>query len=214
MSDEFPPSAGPIPPGGFTRRRFLQGVGVVLGGAATLPGARAGAAEGGAGTPAVLGPDAVPVRFTLNGKATTVEVEPRVTLLDTLRHRLDLTGAKRVCDRGACGACTVQLDGLPVNSCMVLAVDVEERTVNTIESLAQGDKLHPVQAAFVDHDALQCGFCTPGMVMAVKCCLDRNPKPSVEDVRHAVSGNLCRCGTYPRVFAAALDAARRLGKGG
>jgi aerobic-type carbon monoxide dehydrogenase small subunit (CoxS/CutS family) len=189
-------------------------VGVVLGGAATLPVGRAGAAEGGAGAPAVLGPGAVPVGFTLNGKKATVEVEPRVTLLDALRQRLDLTGAKRVCDRGACGACTVQLDGVPVNSCMVLAVDVEGRTVNTIEGLAQGDQLHPVQAAFVEHDALQCGFCTPGMVMAVKCCLDRNPKPSLEEVRHAVSGNLCRCGTYPRVFAAALDAAARMGKGG
>ena len=201
------------PRGGISRRGFLTGTGAAVAAVAGATAELAPAAAQQVGAPG-FGPAAVKLQLTINGQAMTTSVEPRVTLLDALRNYLDVTGCKRVCDRGACGACTVQLDGSPVNSCMVLAVDVEGRTVNTVEGLANGDQLHPVQAAFVEHDALQCGFCTPGMVMSVKCCLDRNPKPSLEDVRHAVSGNLCRCGTYPRVFAAALDAAGRLGKGG
>jgi aerobic-type carbon monoxide dehydrogenase small subunit (CoxS/CutS family) len=126
----------------------------------------------------------------------------------TLRDNIGLTGTKIVCDRGSCSACTVWLDNTPALACMTLAVDVGNRKVTTIEGLAEGDHLHPVQAAFVKHDAMQCGFCTPGMVMSCAALLERNPNPTLADVKHATSGNLCRCGTYPKVFAATLDAAK------
>ena len=134
--------------------------------------------------------------------------EPRHTLLDVLRNRLDLTGAKPICDRGSCGGCTVLVDGQPVYSCMMLAVDAVGKEITTIEGISDGQRLDPVQQAFVEHDALMCGFCTPGFVMSVKALLNRNPNPTLDDVKAAVSGNLCRCGTYPRVFEAALAAAR------
>jgi aerobic-type carbon monoxide dehydrogenase small subunit (CoxS/CutS family) len=130
------------------------------------------------------------------------------------RVELGMTGTKVVCDRGACSACTVWLDGNPVNSCMTFAFDAAGRAVTTVEGLARGGELHPVQRAFVEHDAAQCGFCTPGMIMSCAALLARNPSPSIDDVRAAVSGNLCRCGTYPRVFEATLAASRRTsGKG-
>jgi len=122
-----------------------------------------------------------------------------------------MTGTKIVCDRGACSACTVLVDKTPVCSCMTLAMDVGNRNVTTVEGLAQGSNLHPVQAAFVAHDALQCGFCTSGMVMSCAALVDRNPQPTVADVRTAISGNICRCGTYPKVLEAALAAAQRKG---
>jgi aerobic-type carbon monoxide dehydrogenase small subunit (CoxS/CutS family) len=153
------------------------------------------------------------VPFTLNGEAAAVTVEPRVTLLDALRDRLDLTGTKRICDHGACGGCTVFLDGKPVNSCLVLAVDAEGRHVTTIEGLAKGEQLHPVQAAFVKHDAAMCGFCTPGMVMSCAALLAAVPKPTDDQIRRAVAGNLCRCGTYPHVFAAVREAGGAAGAG-
>lgn len=155
-----------------------------------------------------LGPEAVEVAFTLNGQPKTLTVEPRVTLLDALRDRLDQTGTKRACDRGACGACTVWVDGKTCNACMMLAVDVEGRAVTTIEGLAKGETLHPVQAAFVKHDALQCGFCTSGMVMSCAALLERRRNPTDEEIRTAVSGNLCRCGTYTHVFSACREAGR------
>jgi aerobic-type carbon monoxide dehydrogenase small subunit (CoxS/CutS family) len=130
-----------------------------------------------------------------------------VTLLDLLRNRTDLTGTKEVCDRATCGACTVWLDGTPVYSCMTLAIEAQRREITTIEGLSKGGELTPVQKAFVNCDGLQCGFCTPGFVMSVTALLKQKPKPTEEDVRKACSGNLCRCGTYPRVFAAALEAA-------
>ena len=134
-------------------------------------------------------------------------MEPRTTLADALRLHLGLTGTKIGCDRGACSACTVWLDGVPVNSCMTFALDAVGRNVTTIEGLAQGDRLHPVQDAFIAHDAMQCGFCTPGMVMSCAALLARNANPTRDDVRAATSGNLCRCGTYPNVFDATLAAA-------
>jgi aerobic-type carbon monoxide dehydrogenase small subunit (CoxS/CutS family) len=153
------------------------------------------------------GPGPLRVGFTLNGAKAEVSVEPRVTLLDALRDRLDLTGTKRICDHGACGGCTVLLDGKPVNSCLVLAVDASGRHVTTIEGLANGADLHPVQAAFVKHDAAMCGFCTPGMVMSCAALLAATRSPTDEQIRRAVAGNLCRCGTYPHVFAAVREAA-------
>lgn len=158
----------------------------------------------------VYGPGPVPLRLNINGRQYKVQVEPRVTLLAVLRNHLDLTGAKLVCDRGTCGGCTVLLDGAPITSCMMLAIDAVGHNIQTIEGLAQGDRLHPVQQAFVEHDALQCGFCTPGMIMAAKAFLDRNPNPTLEEVKQAVSGNLCRCGTYPHVFKAVLAAAKKM----
>ena len=189
-----------------TRRDVLRGAGAaaLIGTVARADGPERGAPRG----ITRWGPEAGHVPFTLNGEATTVTVEPRVTLLDALRDHLDRTGTKRICNHGACGGCTVWLDGKPVNSCLVLAVDVAGREVTTIEGLAKGDELHPVQAAFVKHDAAMCGFCTPGMVMSCAALLSVTKNPTDEQIRRAVAGNLCRCGTYPHVFAATKEAAR------
>ncbi|HXK62023.1 MAG TPA: (2Fe-2S)-binding protein, partial [Acidobacteriota bacterium] len=153
----------------------------------------------------ILGPGPVPVTLQVNGKSHRLQLEPRVTLLDVLRNHLDLTGTKEVCDRGTCGACTVLLDGKPVYACSVLAVDAQGKKIETIESLGTPEKLHPIQAAFVENDALQCGFCTPGFVMASKALLDRNPNPSREEIEKGLGGNLCRCGTYAGIRAALLS---------
>ena len=142
------------------------------------------------------------VTLEVNGTTRVIEVEPRTTLAQALRGPLGLTGTKIACDRGACGACTVWLDGSPVCSCMLLAVGVGHRQVTTIEGLATADELHPVQQAFIDEDAVQCGFCTPGMVMSCAALLNDQPDCQPDDVRAAISGNLCRCGTYPHVLAA------------
>jgi aerobic-type carbon monoxide dehydrogenase small subunit (CoxS/CutS family) len=136
-----------------------------------------------------------------------------VTLLDALRGHLGLYGTKLVCDRGACGACTVFLDGNPVTSCMILAADARGHGITTIEGLGSPGRMHPVQAAFVQNDALQCGFCTPGMIMSITAALKRNPRATLDDIKHAVAGNICRCGTYPHVFQAALAAATALRTG-
>jgi aerobic-type carbon monoxide dehydrogenase small subunit (CoxS/CutS family) len=159
----------------------------------------------------VVGPDAVPVTLRINGKEQRISAEPRRTLADALRIDLGMTGTKVVCDRGACGACTVWLDGVPVTSCMTFVLDAVGRDITTVEGLAKGEELHPVQAAFVEHDAAQCGFCTPGMVMSCAALLQRKANPTLDDVRAATSGNLCRCGTYPKVFEATLAAAKRKG---
>lgn len=152
----------------------------------------------------------VPVTLRVNGKVYKLQLEPRVTLLDALRNHLNLTGAKKVCDRGECGACTVLIDGKPVYSCMMLAVEAEGHDIVTIEGLAKDGKLHPVQEAFVEHDAMQCGFCTPGFIMAAVGLLNQTKVPTPEQVRTALSGNICRCGVYPRILEAVLDAAKRM----
>ncbi len=158
----------------------------------------------------VVGPDEIAVTLTVNGRPRSIRVEPRTTLLDALRQKLDLTGAKRVCDSGACGACTVLLDGVAVYACMTLAVRCDGRTVETIEGLADGDRLHPIQRAFIDEDGYQCGFCTPGQIMAAKSLLDRTPTPTRDQIIEGMAGNLCRCGAYQKIIAAvervALDA--------
>ena len=157
----------------------------------------------------VHGPGKVPMEFSINGKAYKANLETRVTLLDALRDEFEITGAKRVCDRGECGACTVLMGGKPVYACSVLAIEAQHRPIVTVESLMQEGKLHPIQQAFVDHDASQCGFCTPGFVVACKALLDRNPSPRPEDIRHGLSGNLCRCGTYDGIRKAIAQVAQK-----
>ncbi|MCS6903495.1 MAG: (2Fe-2S)-binding protein [Candidatus Bipolaricaulota bacterium] len=159
---------------------------------------------------AVRGPGKTPIKLIVNGETHELLVEPRRTLLNALRKDLGLTGTKKACDEGTCGACTVLLDGKPIYACMALALECEGKTIETIEGLARNGKLHPIQEAFIEEDALQCGFCTPGQIISVKALLDENPKPTLEDVKRALAGNLCRCGAYPKIFKAALRAAELL----
>ena len=194
----------PESPSGVTRRDFMKisGIGVavpLLAGPAVV--------EAAGEEVAVLGPGKVPVELSVNGKQLKAQLEPRVTLLDALRDNFDLTGAKRVCDRGACGACTVLLDGKPVYACSVLAIDAQGKKITTIEGLTEGDALTPVMQSFVDHDAQQCGFCTPGFIVATTHFLEQHPHPTPEDIRRGLSGNYCRCGTYNGIRAVALATA-------
>ena len=186
---------------GFSRRTFLKTVGAGGVAAGVLGPAEAGQAQAVNG----VGPGAVPITLTVNGRAHKLEVEPRVTLLDALRTRLDITGVKRVCDRGSCGACTMIADGKTIYACSTLAIEAQGKAIRTIESFTQGTVLHPVQQAFCEHDALMCGFCTPGFVVSAVALLERNPKPTREQARKALDGNICRCGTYTRVLEAVLD---------
>lgn len=195
---------------GITRREFLKGTSAAITGIAvpaTGLGAAGSLAQAGTNE-AATGSSPVAISLNVNGVQRAVAIEPQATLAEVLRGPLDLTGTKIGCDRGACSACTVWVDRVPVASCMMLAVDVGERKVVTIEGLARGEELHPIQAAFIAHDALQCGFCTPGLVMSCAALVEHNSKPSLDDVKAAISGHLCRCGTYPHVFAATLDAAK------
>jgi xanthine dehydrogenase YagT iron-sulfur-binding subunit len=190
----------------FSRRGFLKGAGLTAAGT-LLEQAQALTAEvkNAAHEPSAVGPDAVAVRLHVNGHVHATTAEPRDTLATTLRDNLGLTGTKVVCDRGSCSACTVWVDGKPQLACMTLTLEVGDKKVTTIEGLSEGASLHPVQAAFVKHDAMQCGFCTPGMVMSCAALMKRNPHPTRPEVAHAISGNLCRCGTYPRIFDAMDD---------
>lgn len=198
---------------GLTRRGFLKGAGLTAAGTALLEGIQVfsqeaqGAQTASAKDVRLLGPGLVPITLHINGKEHALQVEPRTTLADALRDHLGMTGTKVICDRAACSGCTVLLDRLPVNSCSVLAVDVGPRKVTTIEGITLDGAPNALQAAFVKHDAVQCGFCTPGMVMSCTALLEHNPRPTEKEVRQAVSGNYCRCGTYPKVFAATLEAA-------
>ncbi len=142
------------------------------------------------------------VQFKVNGEQVDLSVKPHETLLETLRNRLELTGTKEGCGLGSCGACTVLLDGMPVRSCLVLTAEVNGREITTIEGIKQGDKLHPLQEAFVNHGAVQCGFCTPGMLLTAKALLDRNPKPTRSDIIRAISSNICRCTGYKKIIEA------------
>lgn len=191
----------------FSRRSFLKGASVA---AATSTLASSVAA---AHTSPVreFGPGDHTIVLDVNGKTREVVVETRTTLLDALRDKLDMTGTKKVCDRGSCGGCTVIVDGVTVNSCLMLAMDAVGAKVTTIEGLGTAEALHPVQEAFVKCDALQCGFCTPGMVMSSVWCLDKHKHPSREQAQECLSGNLCRCGTYGRVLDAVQMAAGREG---
>ncbi len=157
----------------------------------------------------VHGPGKVPMEFSINGKSYKAELEPRVTLLDALRDQFELTGAKRVCDRAECGACTVLIDNKPVYACSVLAIEAQHKPVATVESLMADGKLHPIQQAFVENDASQCGFCTPGLIVACKAFLDAHPHPTPEDIRRGLNGNLCRCGTYAGIRQAIAQVAQK-----
>ena len=193
---------------GFSRRTFLQGVGVGSGAVGTAVLTQ----EATAAPPSeAVGPGPVPMTLRVNGKTHQVSLEPRVTLLDALRNHLDYTGAKKVCDRATCGACTIIVDGNPVYSCTMLAIESQGRNIETIESISTDDtRMHPVQKYFVENDGMQCGFCTPGFVMACKSFLDKNPNPTRAQVEIGLGGNICRCGTYVGVRQAVLDAAREV----
>ena len=182
----------------LSRRGFLKSTGIV--GIATAvvaqaePEAQARIAE--------VGPGDVPVRLTVNGRPVNLMIEPRVTLLDALRMRADMTGNKRVCDRGTCGACTMLVDGRAVYSCSTLAIDVQGKQIRNIDGLPNGQTLHPVQQAFCDKDALMCGFCTPGFIMASVGLLEKHPNATPEQIKQGLDGNICRCGTFNRIFEA------------
>lgn len=197
------------PPGGLSRRAFLRG-GAAAGLGATLLRSAPAAVPPPVKTEAgvkLVGPQAVAMSFRVNGKPLTAKLEPRVTLLDALRNQFDLTGAKKVCDRGTCGACTVILDGKSVYACSMLAIEAQAADIRTVEGLGTVEKLHPIQAAFFENDAQQCGFCTPGFVMSAKALLDANPHPSAAELHHALAGNFCRCGTYAGMRKALLGLA-------
>ncbi len=154
------------------------------------------------------------LNFTLNGDPYEVAVKPKTTLIELIRDEIGLTGPKVGCNAGACGACTVLVDGKAVDSCSVLALQVEGKHVETVEGLADGEKLHPLQEAFLDDGGYQCGFCTPGMLMAAKSLLNENPDPTIDEIRHGLSGNLCRCTGYVRIIDSIHDAAQRMKKEG
>jgi len=184
---------------GVSRRDFLK-ISTISAAAVPILGTKVVHA---AGEPVkIYGPGKTPVELTINGQKHTLQLEPRVILLDTLRDQLDITGAKRVCDRAECGACTVLIDSKPVYACAVLAIEAQGKSITTIESLMLGENLNPIQQAFVDNDASQCGFCTPGFVVAFKAVLDKNPNANPEEIRHGLSGNVCRCGTYHGIHLA------------
>ena len=203
MSEKKPPRSG------FSRRGFLTSVGVTSGALTTgiLTSGTPALAET---SPKVSGPGPTPVTLTINGKPYKLNIEPRTTLCDALRNHLDFTAAKRVCDRGTCGACTVIIDGKAVYGCDVLAIDAQGRKIETLEGISTPEHPHPVSKAFVHNDAQQCGYCTPGFVVASKAFLDHHPNPTYEDVKHGLGGNLCRCGTYMGVRRAVLEAAKEL----
>jgi len=182
--------------GRFSRRDFLKSAGVGGLGATVVGLAEAEAQTTG---PRAVGPGEVPVQLIVNGKRVDLRIEPRVTLLDAIRNRADITGNKRGCDRGACGACTMIVDGRPIYSCSTLAIESQGKQIRTIDGLASAGRLHPVQQAFYDHDGLMCGFCTPGFVMASVALLEKHPNPTPDQLRKGLDGNICRCGTFVRI---------------
>ncbi len=187
---------------GISRRAFLQFVGA--GAVVSAGAARAAAAP----PPEIVEPgEKVRIILLINGRRRRVLVEPRWSLLFVLREKMGLTGTKVGCERGECGACTVLIDGQPRYSCLTLAVEAEGKEITTLEGLKEGEELGPVQKAFIEHDAFQCGYCTPGQVMAAEGLLRSNPNPSLEEIRLGMSGNLCRCGVYPNIFRAVRRAA-------
>jgi len=189
-------------PEDVSRRDFFKTVGAGSIATAVVAGVRDADAQG----PAPVGPGDIPITLTINGQRHQLSVEPRVTLLDAMRTRLEITGPKRVCDRGACGACTVIIEGRTYYSCSMLALEAQGKNIRTVDGLANGATLHPVQQAFCDNDGLMCGFCTPGFVMATVALLEKNPNPTPEQAKKALDGNLCRCGTNIGVLKAALSA--------
>jgi aerobic-type carbon monoxide dehydrogenase small subunit (CoxS/CutS family) len=193
--------------GAHSRRTFLKSLGTVAATAATAQVKSVAAELEKANAEKIIGPEAVPVTLNVNGEKLKLMLEPRVTLLDALRNYSSLTGAKEGCDRATCGACTVLLGDTPIYSCQKLAIEAQGVEITTVEGLAKNERLSKVQQAFLDQDALQCGYCTPGFVMSVTALLKKNPRPNAADVKHACAGNTCRCGTHPRILQAALQAA-------
>src|SRR4029077_1743805 len=183
------------------RRNFLKTAGMAPL-AAGVAGAAVAQAQSGA---TVGGPGNVPIQLTVNGKRVNLNIEPRMTLLNALRNKADLTGNKRGCDRGVCGACTMIIDGRTAYSCSTLAIEAQGKQIRTVDGLASGDRLHPVQQAFCDRDALMCGFCTPGFVMATVALVEKFPNPTTAQVKRALDGNICRCGTFTRIMEAATS---------
>ena len=200
----------------LSRRSALVGGGAAMA-AAPFASAVAFAADGATGAqvaPLPVAPaHALTVRTTINGRLMAIEIDARTSLLDLLRERLALTGAKKGCDHGQCGACTVHVEGRRVASCLTLAAKIEGRKVLTIEGLSDGDALHPMQQAFIDHDALQCGYCTPGQIMAAVACVEEGNATSKERIREYMSGNICRCGAYVGIVVAIEDATAKMGRG-
>jgi xanthine dehydrogenase YagT iron-sulfur-binding subunit len=188
-------------PHGVSRRGFFTAVGAGAIGAATL-----GRAQSPAGSPAAGAGEPTKVTLRINGRAHTILAEPRWTLLFVLREKLGLTGTKVGCDRGECGACTVLIDGTPIYACMTLALEAEGHEITTLEGLMNGEELGPVQQAFLEEDAFQCGYCTPGQIIAAEGLLRARPEPTLEEIRVGMSGNLCRCGAYAHIFKAVKKA--------
>jgi xanthine dehydrogenase YagT iron-sulfur-binding subunit len=188
---------------GVSRRAFLKSAGVGSMAATVVGATEADAQPAGS---RVIGPGEVPVQLMVNGRRVDLRIEPRVTLLDALRNRADLTGSKRGCDRGACGACTMIVDGRTVYACSTLAIETQGKQIRTIDGLARGNTLHPVQQAFCDTDGMMCGFCTPGFVMATVALLEKTPNATPEQIRKGLDGNICRCGTFVRIMEAAVQA--------
>jgi xanthine dehydrogenase YagT iron-sulfur-binding subunit len=218
--DRAPSKKPPAAKSGYSRRDFFKGVGLA-GAAAGLPAnGLLGCASGPEAVAQEMGPGPAPVTLKVNGKEVKVSVEPRVTLLDALRDHLklgsadpvDLTGSKRACDRGSCGACTMIVDGRTVYSCTTLAVDAQGKDIRTVEGLEKDGKLHPVQEEFIACDGMMCGFCTPGFIVSSAALLEKNPNPTREQIRRGLDGNICRCGTQPRALEAVEKAAKRKGR--
>jgi len=193
-----------------TRRDFLKGFGSGAVGATIVPQllAQDAASFKNKGTMALQ--SALSISLTVNGTKHSLTVEPRETLLDVLRERLNLTGTKRICNQGECGGCTVLIDGKAIYSCLYPAFRAHGREITTVEGLAKDEKLHPVQQAFIDTDAYQCGFCTPGFIMSSLGFLQTNPNPNLEEIKGALSGNICRCGNYQNIYKALSEAARKM----
>jgi xanthine dehydrogenase YagT iron-sulfur-binding subunit len=191
-----------------TRRKFIKqvaGTSVALAIAPNVLGSGSLDQTATTSTPAGI-TDSVKVKLKVNGKAYTLDIDQRVTLLDALRERLHLTGSKKGCDHGQCGACTVLINGRRINSCLTLAVMHEADEITTIEGLANGEELHPMQAAFIEHDGFQCGYCTPGQICSAVACVKEGHTNSDEEIREWMSGNICRCGAYPNILAAIKEA--------
>jgi xanthine dehydrogenase YagT iron-sulfur-binding subunit len=196
-----------------SRRRFIGGSAAAVGAIAGAGRVVQAAAPGVQAAP-VRTPDMIDVVLDVNGQRHSLTIEPRATLLDALREDLRLTGTKKGCDRGSCGACTVHVDGRRVNSCLLLAARVQGKAITTIEGLARGAELHPMQAAFIKHDGLQCGYCTPGQIMSAVALVEEGRALSDDAIREWMSGNLCRCGAYPHIVAAIREVAKTGGREG
>ena len=197
-------------PKGISRRKFIQGVGTSVVSSSIIIDSLKASPKGSKQEPKKPPKGSESLSFKVNGKQVRVMIESRTTLVEVLRDHLKLTGTKVSCNQGECGACTVLLDGKAVYSCHILALDVADKEVITVEGLLAGDKLHPIQDAFIEHDGMQCGFCTSGQVMSAQALLLKNPKPTKEQVLEGMSGNLCRCGAYPHIIDSVLDAAEKM----